>query len=116
MLKKALILVLFGPGCIFAQGTPKPTPSAQVQSSGKTQRLHPAPPGEASSIASSSKTVEGPPKRLTSNSNHHRHTHESYPAAVPRRKRHLVVRIGSVLLWYVCLLYRNSTSFVGRLS
>jgi Outer membrane efflux protein len=65
MLKKALILVLFGPGCIFAQGTPKPTPSAQVQSSGKTQRLHPAPPGKASSIASSSKTVEGPPKRLT---------------------------------------------------
>src|ERR1700757_2901205 len=65
MLKKAVIMVLFGPGCIFAQGTPKPTPSAQVQSSGKTQRLHPAPPGKASSIASSSKTVEGPPKRLT---------------------------------------------------
>ena len=65
MLKKALILVLVGPGCIYAQGAPKPTPSAQVQSSGKTQRLHPTPPGKPSSIASSSKTVEGPPTRLT---------------------------------------------------
>jgi outer membrane protein len=65
MLKKALILVLFGPVCIYAQGTLKPTASAQVQSSGKTQRLHPTSPGKASSIASSSKMVESPPKRLT---------------------------------------------------